>query len=182
MKIIIGNYLCKSTPRIRQKMLATIIYFSYYKSNFFKNGPFLLLYFCRSNTVDSEQMFKFADDWIRTSDLWYRKRLLYQLSHNLCPKKPKFVAFQFEPALTRQSCLTRLDEEGKEKKRKWFFIKKGFGPKWHQWFLSISRERKDGGGMAEWRNWIGLPIKKKRGERKIKFCDKLSGISPRRKF
>ena len=27
----------------------------------------------------------FADDWIRTADLWYRKRPLYQLSHNHCP-------------------------------------------------------------------------------------------------
>ena len=24
----------------------------------------------------------FAGDWSRTADLWYRKRLLYQLSHN----------------------------------------------------------------------------------------------------
>ena len=28
---------------------------------------------------------KFADDWIRTTDLWYWKRPLYQLSHNHCP-------------------------------------------------------------------------------------------------
>ena len=27
----------------------------------------------------------FADDWIRTTDLWYRKQPLYQLSRNLCP-------------------------------------------------------------------------------------------------
>ena len=27
----------------------------------------------------------FADDWIRTVDLWCRKRPLYQLSHNHCP-------------------------------------------------------------------------------------------------
>ena len=26
----------------------------------------------------------FADDWIRTADLWCRKQLLYQLSHNHC--------------------------------------------------------------------------------------------------
>ena len=29
----------------------------------------------------------FANDWIRTADLWYRKRPLYQLSHNHFPKK-----------------------------------------------------------------------------------------------
>ena len=28
----------------------------------------------------------FADDWIRTADLWHRKRPLYQLSHNHCPR------------------------------------------------------------------------------------------------
>ena len=27
---------------------------------------------------------KFADDWIRTMDLWNRKWLPYQLSHNYC--------------------------------------------------------------------------------------------------
>ena len=25
---------------------------------------------------------KIADDWIRTADLWWRKRTLYQLRHN----------------------------------------------------------------------------------------------------
>ena len=28
----------------------------------------------------------FANDWIRTADLWCRKRPLYQLSHNHCPR------------------------------------------------------------------------------------------------
>ena len=27
----------------------------------------------------------FADDWIRTADLWNWKQPLYQLSHNHCP-------------------------------------------------------------------------------------------------
>ena len=27
----------------------------------------------------------FADDWIRTVDLWSRKQPLFQLSHNHCP-------------------------------------------------------------------------------------------------
>ena len=27
----------------------------------------------------------FANDWIRTADLWCRKQPLYQLSHNHCP-------------------------------------------------------------------------------------------------
>ena len=29
---------------------------------------------------------KFANDWIRTADLWCWKRLLYQLSHHHCPE------------------------------------------------------------------------------------------------
>ena len=28
---------------------------------------------------------KFANDWIRTTDLWYRKQPLNQVSHNHCP-------------------------------------------------------------------------------------------------
>ena len=45
------------------------------------------LYFRLFNTVDRKQMFRrnFADDWIRTADLRYRKQPLYQLSHNHCP-------------------------------------------------------------------------------------------------
>ena len=27
----------------------------------------------------------FADDWIRTTDLWYQEQPLYQLSHNHFP-------------------------------------------------------------------------------------------------
>ena len=55
-----------------------------------KNGPFaasLLLYFRIFNTVDSNQssLYFFADDWIRTADLWYWKRPLYQLCHDHCP-------------------------------------------------------------------------------------------------
>ena len=46
------------------------------------------LYFRLFNTVDSKQMFnkKFAEDQIRTADLWCRKQPLYQPIHNHCPK------------------------------------------------------------------------------------------------
>ena len=37
-------------------------------------------------TVNKCSIKKFAYDWIRTSDLRCRKRQLYQLSHNYCPK------------------------------------------------------------------------------------------------
>ena len=50
---------------------------------FLKIGQFrpLFPYFCLLNKVDSKQMLNFADDWIRSMDLWYWKRLLYWLSH-----------------------------------------------------------------------------------------------------
>ena len=43
--------------------------------------PFFIIVF-------SKQMLhkKFADDWNWTTDLWCKKRPLYQLSHNHCPK------------------------------------------------------------------------------------------------
>ena len=37
----------------------------------------------------------FADDWIQTGDLWSRKRLLYQLSQNHCPRYLRRWVFLF---------------------------------------------------------------------------------------
>ena len=36
----------------------------------------------------------FADDWIRTADLWCWKQLLYQLSHNHCQWSDLCIQFQ----------------------------------------------------------------------------------------
>ena len=52
---------------------------------FFKNGPFpasffFVFVFSIQLTVNKCSIY-FANDWIRTADLWYRKRPLYQLSH-----------------------------------------------------------------------------------------------------
>ena len=59
--------------------------FGYYffKKNIGRSRP-LFLYFCLFNTVESTQMFNmnFDNEWIRTAELWYWKRLLHQLSHN----------------------------------------------------------------------------------------------------
>ena len=44
----------------------------------------------------------FADDWIRTSDLWYLKRPLYQLSHNHFPWAKKYVCFVFRFSATKK--------------------------------------------------------------------------------
>ena len=41
----------------------------------------------------------FADDWIRTADLLYRKRPLYQLSHNHCPNYYYFLSLTIKSAL-----------------------------------------------------------------------------------
>ena len=58
--------------------------------NIFLNGPFLASFSLFSSfqyTVDSKQIYViFADDWIRTADLWYHKWPLYQLTHNHCPR------------------------------------------------------------------------------------------------
>ena len=58
--------------------------------NGFLNGPFpgsffFIFVFSIQLTVNKCSI-NFADDWIRTADLWNRKRSLYQLSHNHCPK------------------------------------------------------------------------------------------------
>ena len=47
----------------------------------------LFLYFVISIqlTVNKCFLYKFANDWIRTVDLWYWKLPLCQLSHNHCP-------------------------------------------------------------------------------------------------
>ena len=37
----------------------------------------------------------FADDWIRTADLWCGKRPLYKLSHNHCPIVIKVYSYKF---------------------------------------------------------------------------------------
>ena len=56
---------------------------------FKKNGPFpasFSLFSCFQCSWQLTMFNKnFADDWIRTADLWCRKRPLYQLSHNHCP-------------------------------------------------------------------------------------------------
>ena len=58
----------------------------YFNSLAFPFLPDTKLQFARCQcTVDSKQMFniKFADDWIRTSDLCYQKRPLRQLNYFL---------------------------------------------------------------------------------------------------
>ena len=59
----------------------------------FKNGPFSASfpYSCEKCSLQI-----FADDWIRSVDLWNRKQPLYQLSHNHCPKQ-KAVVLMLNP-------------------------------------------------------------------------------------
>ena len=47
---------------------------------------FVFLYFVFSTQLTVNKCsIKVADGWIRTADLWSRRRPLYQLSHNHCP-------------------------------------------------------------------------------------------------
>ena len=44
----------------------------------------------------------FADDWIRTTDLWNRKRPLYQLSHNHYQQKIVYIEMSIFKKLHNQ--------------------------------------------------------------------------------
>ena len=37
----------------------------------------------------------FANDWIRMTDLWYRKQPLYQMSYKQCPKEDTLNEAEF---------------------------------------------------------------------------------------
>ena len=52
----------------------------------------------------------FADDWNRTSDLWYWKQQIYQLSHNHCPNSEQCVRSSFHV----HYCLRTTTEQTKE--------------------------------------------------------------------
>ena len=47
--------------------------------------PLFIFVFSLQLTVNKYIISKFADDLIRTADLWCRKRPPYKLSHNHCP-------------------------------------------------------------------------------------------------
>ena len=48
---------------------------------FLSNGPFTASFFFIF-VILIQLVVDYADDWIRTADLWCRKRLFYQLHHN----------------------------------------------------------------------------------------------------
>ena len=52
---------------------------------------FFIFVFSIQLTLNNCSVYKFADDWIRTADLWCRRRPLYQLSHNHCPSAPSLM-------------------------------------------------------------------------------------------
>ena len=74
----------------------------------------------------------FADDWIRTADLWHWKRLLYQLSHNHCPKNYPLLLYS-----AAQSSHLVL-------KAKSLFLRVQLGFNLHFLALAVSR---NGGGV-----------------------------------
>ena len=79
---------CVTTFVPRSLFLSTLLYLF---KNKIINGPFLasfsfIFVFSIQLTVNKCSIYKFLhDDWIRTADLWYRKRPLYQLRHDHCP-------------------------------------------------------------------------------------------------
>ena len=62
---------------------------SFQIANFvFLNEPFsasFSLFSSFQQLIVNMLIIKLANDWIGTTDLWYRKRPLCQLSHNHCP-------------------------------------------------------------------------------------------------
>ena len=74
--------------------MRSIVHVRITKSILLKIGPIpgLIFFIC----VFSIQFFaklivnNIANDWIRTMDLWYWKRPLYQLRHNHCPYQIEF--------------------------------------------------------------------------------------------
>ena len=85
----------------RTQQTETIILFCL---SLFLNGP-LFLYFRLFNSVDRKQLFniKLADGWIRTVDLWFWKRPLYQMSHTHCPS----ISLAFVNNIYARSCLKK---------------------------------------------------------------------------
>ena len=91
-KLLLWSQDCilKDISRILGIMIGCSIFFL--KSGWAIPGLFFDL-FCLFNTVDSKQMFNkdFADDWIRSADLWYWKQPFYQLSHNHFPTTVQYL-------------------------------------------------------------------------------------------
>ena len=83
----------------------------------------LFLSFCLFHTIESTQMFNinFADDWIRTLDLWYRKRPLCQLSHNHCPSTGNMLTSNTDAEASAK--MGHFDFEGQEK-IKFYFVER----------------------------------------------------------
>ena len=79
--------------------------------------------FCLFHTVESTQMFNinFADDCIRTLDLWYRKRPLCQLSLNHCPSTGNMLTSNTDAKASAK--MGHFDFEGQEK-IKFYFVER----------------------------------------------------------
>ena len=83
----------------------------------------------------------FDNDWIRTTDLWHRKRQLYQLSHNHCPRWIYHLFIGNGWKNRNYFFVVNDDEEGSKKcsslsRQKWVLIS----------FLSlVRREHSDSG-------------------------------------
>ena len=71
---------CKNFLTVASKVIWLVGWYSFFFKKWANPGLFFLLFSSFQH-----------DDWIRTADLWYRKRPLCQLSHNHCPVS--FITF-----------------------------------------------------------------------------------------
>ena len=82
----------------------------------------LFFTFVLINTVDIKQMFfiKVTNDWIRATDLWCWKQLLYQLSHTH-PVLQNLFYFHWLNGIQKLNSNLELDLRDLVKIRCWFF-------------------------------------------------------------
>ena len=72
-------------------------------------GLFFFIFVFSIQLTVNKCSINFADDWSRTADLWYRKRPLYQLSHNHFPYKHfTLVNYDSRGVVTRELPISRL--------------------------------------------------------------------------
>ena len=82
-----------------------------------KNGPFQASFFfifvfsiqLRANKCS----INFADEWIRTADLWYWKWPLYQLSHNHCPVTASLCNVKFTKRHSKHLLMAEMHWAGR---------------------------------------------------------------------
>ena len=108
-------FVCLKRPKINKKRLGLAHFFKKKNrrdSNLFVMGhfqPLFIYFFHFFNTVDSKWLFtyKFANVWIRTADLWYRKRPLCTLNHTSAIAGAKYFRASYQILIWLGNVLER---------------------------------------------------------------------------